>query len=307
MATAPGSIALPADAPAIPALDAGRFRWLRAAAGNLKATVGGCILLLIVIAALGAPLISHLDPNFQTLTDRLLPPLTTTSNGVFHLMGTDQLGRDVFTRVLYGARVSLLIGAAAVLLGGTLGTTLGLVAGYRGGLLEDVVMRLADMQLALPFILIATALAAILGPGLQNTVLVLGINGWVAYARVVRASTLSVREREYVLAAKALGISELRVIRRYVLPNVTGPVIVIATLAVAQMILGEAALTFLGLGTPVSIPSWGSMLSESRNYMSVAWWTVTFPGLAITVTVIGINLFGDWLRDYLDPKDRELL
>ena len=297
----------PTDLPVLPAVDAGRLRWLRAAAVNLKAAVGGVILLLVVVAAIGAPVLTTIDPNAQVLANRLLPPMTVGKAGAVHVLGTDQLGRDLLSRILYGARVSLVIGIAAVLIGGTIGTVLGLAAGMRGGRIEDVVMRLADVQLSLPFILIATALAAVLGPGLQNTVLVLGVNSWVAYARVTRAGALSVREREYVLAARALGIGELRVVRRYVLPNVASPAIVIATFAVAQMILGEATLTFLGLGTPVSIPSWGGMLSESRNYMTVAWWTVTFPGLAITATVIGINLFGDWLRDYLDPKNRELV
>jgi peptide/nickel transport system permease protein len=240
------------------------------------------------------------------LADRLIEPLSVGSGGVYHLLGTDQLGRDLWSRILYGARVSLLVGLAAVALAGTIGVALGLVAGYHGGHLDDVVMRLADMQLALPFILIATFVAAILGPGLQNTVLVLGANSWVAYARVVRVGALSIREREYVQAAKALGAGSGRILRWHVLPNVVSPVLVIATFAVAQMILGEAALTFLGLGTPPSIPSWGGMLSEARNYMTIAWWTAAFPGLAITLAVIGINLFGDWLRDYLDPRQREM-
>jgi peptide/nickel transport system permease protein len=284
----------------------GYQRWVRALAGNAKAVVGACILFLVVVGAVGAPLLAPADPNTQVLADRLLEPLSVGSGGVYHLLGTDQLGRDLWSRIVYGARVSLLIGLAAVALAGTIGVVLGLLAGYHGGHIDDVVMRLADMQLALPFILIATFVAAILGPGLQNTVLVLGANSWVAYARVVRVGALSIREREYVQAAKALGAGSGRILRWHVLPNVVSPVLVIATFAVAQMILGEAALTFLGLGTPPSIPSWGGMLSEARNYMTIAWWTAAFPGLAITVTVIGINLFGDWLRDYLDPRQREM-
>jgi peptide/nickel transport system permease protein len=284
----------------------GYQRWVRAMAGNAKAVVGAWILLLVVVAAVGAPLLAPTDPNTQVLADRLLEPLSVGSDGVYHLLGTDQLGRDLWSRILYGARVSLLVGLTAVALAGTIGVLLGLLAGYHGGHVDDVVMRLADMQLALPFILIATFIAAILGPGLQNTVLVLGANSWVAYARVVRVGTLSLREREFVQAAKALGAGSGRILRWHVLPNVVSPVLVIATFAVAQMILGEAALTFLGLGTPPSIPSWGGMLSEARNYMTIAWWTAAFPGLAITVAVIGINLFGDWLRDYLDPRQREM-
>ena len=301
---------IPAERPTeldLPAPEAAHVRWLRALLGNAKALVGTVILLAVALGALGAPLLSPIDPNAQVLTDRLLEPGSVGMGGVWHLLGTDHLGRDLFSRILYGARVSLVVGLAAVALAGSIGVTLGLIAGYNGGRWDDAIMRLADMQLALPFILIATAIAAILGPGLQNTVLVLGVVGWVAYARVVRASTLSVREREYVLAARALGIGGARTVRRYVLPNVASPVLVIATFAVAQMILSEAALSFLGLGTPPAIPSWGGMLSEARNYMTIAPWTATFPGLAITATVIGINLLGDWLRDYLDPKNRELL
>jgi peptide/nickel transport system permease protein len=291
----------------LPRLERGFARWLRAVTDSVKSIVAVCILATVIVAAVGAPLISPIDPNIQVLDDRLLEPMTTGRNGVFYLLGTDQLGRDVLSRVLYGTRVSLLIGLAAVAMAGTIGVTLGLASGYFGGRVDDVVMRLADLQLALPFILIATFVAAVLGPGLQNTILVLGVNSWVAYARVVRAGTLSIREREYVLAARALGISTFGIIRRYVLPNVSSPILVIGTFAVAQMILSEAALTFLGLGTPPLIPSWGGMLADGRSYMTLAWWTAVFPGLAITTTVIGINLFGDWLRDYLDPKNRELV
>jgi peptide/nickel transport system permease protein len=308
MATPSNEVVSPSLAAAfrLPRETPGYQRWARALAGNAKAVVGACILLLVVVAAIGAPLLAPADPNTQVLADRLIEPLSVGSGGVYHLLGTDQLGRDLWSRILYGARVSLLVGLAAVALAGTIGVALGLVAGYHGGHLDDVVMRLADMQLALPFILIATFVAAILGPGLQNTVLVLGANSWVAYARVVRVGALSIREREYVQAAKALGAGSGRILRWHVLPNVVSPVLVIATFAVAQMILGEAALTFLGLGTPPSIPSWGGMLSEARNYMTIAWWTAAFPGLAITLAVIGINLFGDWLRDYLDPRQREM-
>ncbi len=283
------------------------LRWPRALASNPKAVVGVLILLAVVVCAVAAPWLAPADPNTQVLDDRLLEPLAVGRNGVSHLLGTDHLGRDVLSRVLFGSRVSLLVGLAAVTLAGTVGISLGLAAGYNGGRVDDAVMRLADMQLALPFILVASFVAAVLGPGLQNTILVLGIIGWVAYARVVRVGTLAVREKEYVLAARALGQRGLQIAWRHVLPNVSSPIIVIATFAVAQTMLAEAALTFLGLGTPVAIPSWGGMLSEARNYMTIAWWTAAFPGLAITITVIGINLLGDWLRDYLDPKNRDLV
>lgn len=292
--------------PELPRLERGFARWLHAVTGSAKSMIALCILVTVMLGALGAPLISRIDPNAQVLDNRLLEPMATGRDGVFHWLGTDQLGRDVFTRVLYGTRISLLIGLASMVMAGTIGVSLGLASGYFGGRVDDVVMRLADVQLALPFILIATFVASILGPGLQNTILVLGVNSWVAYARVVRAGVLSVREREYVLAARALGISNFAILRRYVLPNVASPTLVIGTFAVAQMILAEAALTFLGLGTPPSIPSWGGMLADGRNYITLAWWNAAFPGVAITITVIAINLFGDWLRDYLDPKNREL-
>ena len=279
-----------------------RHQFLRAMASSRKASFGLLIIILIVASAVFSPQIAPYPPNAQELSSRLTAPLSTAKAGTYHLLGTDQLGRDILSRLIYGARVSLLVGLAAAAIAGSIGVLLGLVSGYFGGRFDGLIMRLADLQLALPFILLAIAVLAIVGGGLLNIILVLSLTQWVTYARVVRSEVLSVRETEFVLAARALGFGAGRIIRRYVLPNVFSPVIVIATFAVAQTIIAEAALSFLGLSVPPSTPSWGSMLADGRNYMTVAWWLATIPGLAITFTVIGINLFGDWLRDYLDPR-----
>ncbi len=276
----------------------------RAVLGSRKAMFGLAVVLLIVAAAVLSPLLAPFNPDLQSLADRLLPPLAHSANGDLHLLGTDQLGRDILSRLIYGARVSLLVGVSASLVAGTVGVLLGLCAGYFGGWVDDVIMRLSDIQLALPFILIAMAVVAVVGSNVFNIVLILSGAQWVTYARVVRSSVLSVKEQDYVLAARTLGLRNARIIRRYILPNVFAPVIVIATFAVAQTIIAEAALSFLGLSVPSSVPSWGGMMAEGRTYLVVAWWLATIPGIAISATVIGVNLFGDWLRDYLDPKLR---
>jgi peptide/nickel transport system permease protein len=282
----------------------GRHDFLRALSGSRKAQFGLAIVALMILAAILSPLLAPHDPETQSLGARLLPPLSYAPDGGLHLFGTDQLGRDMASRLIYGARVSLLVGVSASLIAGTLGVLLGLVAGYFGGRTDDVIMRLSDVQLALPYILVAMAILAIVGNSLANITVVLAGTQWVTYARVVRSSVLSVKEQEYVLAARTLALSNTRIIARYILPNVFAPVIVIATFSVAQTIIAEAGLSFLGLGVPPSVPSWGGMLADGRTYLVVAWWLVTIPGLAISLTVIGVNLFGDWLRDYLDPKLR---
>ena len=281
-----------------------RHDFLRALANSRKAQFGLLIVALMVVAAILSPLLAPYDPDLQSLSARLLPPFSSTPEGTLHVLGTDQLGRDMLSRLIYGARVSLLVGLSASLIAGTFGVLLGLLAGYYGGRVDDGIMRLSDVQLALPYILVAMAILAIVGNSLTNITLVLAGTQWVTYARVVRSSVLSVKEQEYVLAARTLALSNARIILRYILPNVFAPVIVIATFSVAQTIIAEAGLSFLGLGVPPSIPSWGGMLSDGRTYLVVAWWLVTIPGLAISLTVIGVNLFGDWLRDYLDPKLR---
>jgi peptide/nickel transport system permease protein len=280
----------------------GLGRLLRELLRNKAALLGLVILVTIAAAAILARLVAPYDPLFQEVTQRLKPPGWTTPEGRISLLGTDHLGRDILSRLIFGARISLIIGLSAVAMAGTLGTLIGLVAGYRGGRIDDLCMRLTDTMLAMPFILLALAVIAVLGPSLRNIILVLGITSWVSYARVVRAEVLSLRTREFVSAAKALGGGGSRIVFRHLLPNVLTPVIVIATLEVARMIILESALSFLGLGVQPPTPTWGGMLADGRAYMTTSWWLATFPGLAIMLTVLGINLLGDWLRDVLDPR-----
>jgi peptide/nickel transport system permease protein len=277
-------------------------RILRELLRNKAALLGLVILLTITLAAILAPWVAPIDPLAQEVELRLKPPGWTTLEGRVSLLGTDHLGRDILSRLIFGARISLIIGLSAVSVAGTLGTLIGLVAGYRGGRIDDLCMRMTDTMLAMPFILLALAVIAVLGPSLRNIILVLGITSWVSYARVVRAEVLTLRTREFVSAAKALGGGGSRVVFRHLLPNVLTPVIVIATLEVARMIILESALSFLGLGVQPPTPTWGGMLADGRAYVTTAWWLATFPGLAIMLTVLGINLLGDWLRDILDPR-----
>jgi peptide/nickel transport system permease protein len=277
---------------------------LSALAGSRKALVALSIIFVIVCCAAFSPLLAPYDPNLQSLVGRLQPPLSATADGHFHLLGTDHLGRDLLSRLIYGARVSLLVGIGASLVAGTVGVFFGLISGYFTGLIDDAVMRLCEIQLALPYILLAIALLAIVGSGLFSIIVVLSLTQWVTYARVVRGCVLAEKAKLYVMAAHALGLGSWRIMFRHILPNIFAPVIVIATFSVAQTIIAEAALSFLGLGMPASIPSWGKMLADGRTYLVIAWWLTAIPGLVITLTVIGVNLFGDWLRDYLDPKLR---
>ena len=261
------------------------------------------ILLLVAIAAIFGPWISPLDPNRQDIMMRLADPLTEGRRNAFFLLGTDGLGRDVLSRLLYGARISLMVGICAIMVGGTIGVVAGLVAGYFGGWIDDVIMRLGDIQLAFPFILLAIMFLVILGPGVMNIIIVLGVGQWVTYARIVRAQTLSLREKEYVEAARALGDSTFLIIFRTILPNIIAPLTVIASFNVASVILSEASLSFLGLGVPPNVPTWGAMLADSRDQlMANKWWLAFFPGIAIVVTVLSFNILGDWLRDFLDPR-----
>jgi len=266
------------------------------------------VLLLVVIAAVFGPELAPFDPNRQNIMSRLAGPMTTAV-GRYHgtyLLGTDSLGRDVLSRLLYGARISLLVGVASILVGGTIGVVTGLMAGYFGGWIDDVIMRLGDIQLAFPFILLAIMFLIVLGPGVLNIILVLGIGQWITYARIVRGQTLSLREKEYVEAARALGESTASVMFRTILPNIIAPLTVIASFNVASVILAEASLSFLGLGVPATVPTWGSMLAESRDQLLAnKWWLAFYPGIAIVVTVLAFNILGDWLRDYLDPRLKE--
>ncbi|NNF38032.1 MAG: ABC transporter permease [Gemmatimonadetes bacterium] len=263
-------------------------------------------LTVAAIAAAFGPWLAPLDPNRQNLLLRLADPMNAGPDGSVFWLGSDALGRDVLSRLLYGARISLTVGFAAIAVGGTLGIVAGLLAGYFGGWVDDVIMRLGDIQLAFPFILLAIMFLVVLGSGVWNLVLVLGIGQWVTYARIVRADTLSLREKEFVEAARALGDSTPSIIFRTILPNILAPLTVIASFNVASVILSEAALSFLGLGVPPDVPTWGSMLAESRDTLVAnKWWLAVFPGVAIMLTVLSFNILGDWLRDFLDPRLRE--
>ena len=219
-----------------------------------------------------------------------------------YLLGTDQLGRDILSRIIYGSRISLLIGLLSVVLSLPIGVGLGLLAGYFTGRLDDITMRIADVQLAFPFILLAITIAGVLGPSPRNVILILAVGGWVVYARLARGQALSLREKEFIEAARSLGGGSFRILFRHMLPNVVSPIIVVGTFGVAQMILLESSLSFLGLGVQPPTPSWGGMLNDGRPYITVAWWLTTLPGAAIMLTVLGINFVGDWLRDLLDPR-----
>jgi peptide/nickel transport system permease protein len=270
------------------------------------ALVGMLILATVTFVAIFGPWLAPFDPNRQNILMRLLEPGSPGAGDMTYWLGSDQLGRDVLSRLLYGARVSLLVGVAAIAVGGTIGTIAGLVSGYFGGWIDDVIMRIGDIQLAFPFILLAIMFLVVLGPGLVNMILVLGIGQWITYARIVRAQTLSLREKEYVEAARAMGDSTFSILFRSILPNIIAPLTVIASFNVAGVILSEAALSFLGLGVPPEVPTWGSMLSESRDHLlSNKWWMAVFPGLAIVFTVLAFNIIGDWLRDFLDPRLKE--
>jgi peptide/nickel transport system permease protein len=275
---------------------------LRRLARRRTALFGLAVVAAVALTAILAPLVSPFDPLEQDIGQRLREPGWQDAHGRVHPLGTDHLGRDILARIIYGSRVALLVGIAAVAISGVLGLMIGLVAGYFGGRVDDFFMRLADIQLAVPFILLAIAIIGVLGPSLQNIIIVIGVSSWVVYARVVRGEVLSIREREFVQAAIALGGRNGRIVLRHVLPNAFTPWLVVATLDMARVIVLESALSFLGLGVQPPTPTWGGMLADGRVYLSTAWWLATFPGLAILVTVLGINLFGDGLRDTLDPR-----
>ena len=264
------------------------------------------ILGLVAVLAIVGPSIAPKDPNRQDLFARLVAPMTPDRNGVISFpLGTDSLGRDVLSRLIYGARISLSVGLIAVAFGGTVGTVLGLIAGYFGGRIDDLIMRIADVQLAFPFILLAIMVLVVLGQGVINLVLILGVGQWVVYARVARGQTISQREKDYVEALRALGARDWRIMFREILPNILAPLIVIASFNIAGVILSEASLSFLGLGVPPSVPTWGSMLADSREQLlGGKWWLAVFPGLAIMLTTLSLNIMGDWLRDFLDPRLR---
>jgi len=280
------------------------------APGALRSRLGRNVVvwlaLLIIIAAVScaflAPWLAPADPSSQDLDERLRPAFWSDQALAGHLLGTDDLGRDILSRLLYASRVSILVGVTATLLAGVIGVALGLVAGYFGGWRDSLLMRLADIQLAFPSILFALALVAVLGSGVVYVVLVLGLTGWVTYARVVRGEVLRLRERDFITAARSSGVRDFAIIRRHLLPNVMAPLATIGTLQVASMIIIESSLSYLGLGVPTSVPTWGGMLNEGQLFLSSAWWLAVFPGVAITLVALSINVLGDVLRDIADPK-----
>jgi len=258
----------------------------------------------VLATAILAPIISPAHPNDQVLIDRLTPPAWTEEGTSDHLLGTDDFGRDVLSRIIYGSRISLAVGILGVLIAGPIGVLIGLLAGYYGGRTESLLMRLADSQQSLPGILIAILIVATLGANVRNLIFVLALSSWVIYARIAFSSVRSLRNREFVLAALSSGIRTSRLLWRHILPNMLSPIIVISALQVGRLILLEAGLSFLGLGVPPPDPSWGNMLADGRNKLLIASWIATYPGLAISITVLGINLLGDGLRQTLDPRLR---
>jgi peptide/nickel transport system permease protein len=269
-----------------------RLKW------GIAATV---ILVAIVASAIFAPSIAPHDPLAVNIGHRLAPPAWMDGGASQHVLGTDQIGRDLLARVIYGGRISLAIGVSAVLISATIGVLLGLGAGYFGAVVDWTIMTAINVLLTFPFVLLALAVIAVLGASLTNMIVVLGVAGWPIYARVVRAETMAIREREFILAGRALGMSHARIIFRQILPNLVSPIVVIATLQVAQVIVLESFLSFLGLGVQPPTPAWGNMLGEGRVYMLNSWWIAAFPGLAIFLTTLAINLMGNALRDWLDP------
>lgn len=276
------------------------FRFFRVMYRNLRrnvpALVGLAAVLLLGLTAVTAPLIAPYDPTDYSAADLLSPP------GGDHLLGTDSLGRDLLSRMIYGARVSLAVGFVAVGISVTIGILLGALAGYFGGMTDSVIMRFVDIMLCFPSMFLILAVIAFIGPSIWNVMAVIGITGWMGVCRLVRAEFLTLRERDFVAAARAVGAGPMRIIFRHILPNAMAPVLVAAVLGVAGAILTESALSFLGLGVQPPIPSWGNILAEGRDNMDIAWWLSVFPGAAIVVTMLGYNLFGEGLRDALDPR-----
>jgi peptide/nickel transport system permease protein len=282
-------------------LSEGRRLW-RKFTHNPIGLIGGIILLTVIGGAVFAGYVAPHEPNKQRLIARFKPPFWAEGGSMTYPLGTDNVGRDIWSRIIHGSRISLIVGICAVGVSLLIGVTLGLVSGFWGERIDAAIMALVDITLAFPQLILAFAMVAVLGPGIGNIILVLGLTGWERYARVVRAEVLALREREFVQAARAVGVSNPKIVFRHIMPNTFSSVIVMATLQTAQAILAEAALSFLGLGTGRTYPSWGQMISLGRDYISIAWWLSTFPGLAILLTVLAINLVGDRIRDVLDPR-----
>ncbi len=298
-AVSPDRLAVAAAGPARPAE---RSRTWRKLIRSPAAMAGVVVLAIVVVTAVGAPWAAPHDPARQNLIRRFSPPVWAPGGSMTYPLGTDQVGRDVLSRVIHGARISLLVGTLAVVVSLLVGVTLGLLSGFRGGRLDVIIMTVVDVTWSFPQLLLALAFVAALGPSLVTITLVLGLTGWERYARVVRAEVLALREKEFIEAARAMGMGAGRIVFRHLLPNTFSSIVVLSTLQVAQAILQEAALSFLGVGSGRAYPTWGQMIALGRDFVTVAWWLPTFPGLAILLTVLSINLVGDRLRDALDPR-----
>ena len=265
------------------------------------------ILSILVLTSAFAPIITDFDPiRDADFSNVLLPPFYIEGGNTVHILGTDQIGRDIFSRMLYGGRVSLLVAGVAILSGTIIGTILGMISGFKGGIWDEIIMRLVDMWIALPFIMVALVIAIVLGQSRGVMFLLLTLIAWVSFVRPIRGEVLSLREREYIQYATSAGASQLRIIIRHILPNISSTVLVIATMNAGGLVLAESILSFLGVGIPAPTPTWGSLVSDGRGYLEDAWWISTMPGISIFLLVMSLNFCGDWLRDRWDPKLNQL-
>ncbi|WP_284037944.1 ABC transporter permease [Neobacillus sp. 114] len=277
-------------------------RWVRLLLQSKTGTVGFFIVFAVVFVAIFADVLAPYDPEKNNLADMLKPPVWSDGGSSTYILGTDNLGRDILSRIIYGTRISLSVGVFSVVLAGIIGILVGICAGYYGGIIDNILMRIVDSFLAIPSILFILVVLAVFEPGITVLIVVIGLTNWVTYARVVRGEVLSIKEREFVKASRSIGTKNRIIMLRHIFPNIVSSFIVISTLSVASTIILEASLSFLGLGIQPPAVSWGGMLTDGRNYLATNWWLATFPGLAITITVLGIIFLGDWLRDVLDPR-----
>ena len=273
-------------------------------AGNLAFIISALVIIIFTLFAIFPQLASGYDPTLNALGLRHKEPGFVDADGGLHIMGTDHMGRDVWSRLVWGARASLTVGYLGLTLGGIVGLAIGLVAGYQGGWFDDLAMRVVDAYLSFPYILIAIVWATLIGTDIQNLVVIVAVRGWVEFARVARGQGLTIRARDYVTAARALGASSWRIMGRHILPNMIAPILVVAGFQLGRLIILEGTLSFLGIGVRPPTPAWGSMLSDARNYLGSAWWTAFFPGAAISIIVMAASFMGDSLRDYMDPTMR---
>lgn len=276
--------------------------WMKLLFKSKTGTIGFFIILLILLIAPFAHLLAPYDPAETNPAHMLQPPFWLEGGSTEHILGTDNLGRDILSRMIYGTRVSLLVGITSVMIAGAIGALLGLISGYYGGMIDTIIMRLVDAFIAIPGLLMTLVILTIVEPSLWTLIIVLGVTNWVRYARIVRGEVLSIKEREFVKAAQSIGVKDFTIIFRHLLPNISSSLIVTATLSVASTIIAEASLSFLGMGVQPPTVSWGMMLNTGKDYLAESWWVATFPGIAITITALGIIFLGDWLRDVFDPK-----